>query len=43
LAKSLAKANKKEAARQRCEELIKAYPDTAAAEEAQTLLEELGK
>ena len=42
LAKSLIKTNKKEAARQRCEELIKAYPDTVAAEEAKKLLEELG-
>ena len=43
LAKSLAKGNKKDAAKQRCEELIKAYPDTAAAEEAKLLLEELDK
>lgn len=42
LARSLAKANKKEAARQRCEELIKAFPDSAAAAEAKALLEELG-
>ncbi|MFN0019162.1 MAG: trypsin-like peptidase domain-containing protein [Pirellulaceae bacterium] len=43
LAKSLAKANKRDAARQRCEDIIKAYPDTTAAEEAKALLEELDK
>lgn len=41
LARSLMKANKKESARQRCEELLKAYPETAAAEEAKKLLAEL--